>query len=116
MRRRALSLSAAARPRADAGDEHAVRLPGGESTTPAFKVLELLRELGVRHAELRGRAVDHQVAEARPDARLLEPIATAAHVRALAKVADWQRADGALESSSLTRQCRAWLSSRAAAS
>ena len=55
----AMLSAAAARLQAkqDAGDDIHFRMPEGQ-TTPAFKVLELVRDLNARHADLRKRVSD----------------------------------------------------------
>ena len=55
--------------RADAGSAGGVRVPEG-SSTPAFRVLELVRELTVRQADLKKRAADGNAKEAQLGSRL----------------------------------------------
>ena len=56
--------------RSDAGESDAVRLPDGEQQTPAFKVLEVLREISQRHADLKKRASELSGQEAALNAKL----------------------------------------------
>ena len=67
---------------ADAGVADAPPLPDGEQTTPAFKVLELVRELSARHAELRKRvsASDRQAAEVQQKLDACQKRVAAQHV------------------------------------
>ena len=62
--------------RADAGADDAVALPegggegGGGMSTPAFRVLELVRTLSTKHAELRKRVADSTAQEKELEAKL----------------------------------------------
>ena len=65
--------------RTDAGEKEVPRLPEGADTTPAFKVLELVRTLSARHTELKQRVAKTLAAEQMLERRISECRSKIAH-------------------------------------